>query len=78
MLDIIEFSAAVLLTLEVTLTRGVSLLQVSHGRPCTADICGVNAECYVRYHRVLCSCPTNTRGDPYTRCDPIQTTGKSG
>lgn len=40
--------------------------------PC-AGTCGVNAECTVRNHVPVCSCPPRYRGDPFsycTRADP--------
>ncbi|XP_055307559.1 protein jagged-1-like isoform X2 [Sitodiplosis mosellana] len=35
--------------------------------PC-AGTCGVNADCTVRNHVPVCSCPSRFRGDPFTYC----------
>ncbi|XP_031625930.1 neurogenic locus notch homolog protein 1 isoform X2 [Contarinia nasturtii] len=35
--------------------------------PCSGT-CGVNAECSVRNHVPVCSCPNKYRGDPFTYC----------
>ncbi|KAK4014726.1 neurogenic locus notch homolog protein 1 [Daphnia magna] len=36
--------------------------------PCGS--CGTYADCNVRNHRAICSCPANFLGDPYSRCYP--------
>ncbi|KAE8746353.1 hypothetical protein FOCC_FOCC007025 [Frankliniella occidentalis] len=35
---------------------------------CTSGTCGDNANCEVRNHRAVCSCPAGYLGDPYTSC----------
>ncbi|KAK3913971.1 Neurogenic locus notch-like protein 1 [Frankliniella fusca] len=35
---------------------------------CTAGTCGDNANCEVRNHRAVCSCPAGYLGDPYVSC----------
>lgn len=35
--------------------------------PCV-NTCGVNANCEVRNHVPVCSCPSKYRGDPFTHC----------
>lgn len=34
--------------------------------PC--DVCGVNADCRVRGHRAMCSCPKGYEGNPTVQC----------
>lgn len=41
--------------------------------PCTS-VCGQGADCTVRDHRPLCSCPAGHTGDPFTYCRPITDT----
>ncbi|CAL8079227.1 unnamed protein product [Orchesella dallaii] len=41
--------------------------------PC-ANACGTLANCEIRNHRAVCSCPKDYLGDPYTRCYPECTT----
>lgn len=36
--------------------------------PCGISICGVNAQCIVRYHTAVCSCPDGYIGDPLSLC----------
>lgn len=36
--------------------------------PCGS--CGTYADCNIRNHRAICSCPANFLGDPFTRCYP--------
>lgn len=35
--------------------------------PCSGQ-CGINADCTVRNHVPVCSCPRGYRGDPFTSC----------
>ena len=37
--------------------------------PCTISFCGLNAQCKVRNHQALCSCPTGMTGNPIERCN---------
>ncbi|CAG7819415.1 unnamed protein product [Allacma fusca] len=43
--------------------------------PC-ANACGVNANCEVRNHGAVCSCPRGFRGDPFTQCTSDPARGK--
>lgn len=35
--------------------------------PCSGN-CGIGASCEVVHHNPICSCPTDTTGDPFNRC----------
>ncbi|KAF0298054.1 Neurogenic locus notch 3 [Amphibalanus amphitrite] len=37
--------------------------------PCPGS-CGVGADCLVRNHNPICSCPSGYTGDPFTQCTP--------
>ena len=37
--------------------------------PCVG-VCGVGADCLVRNHNPICSCPQGYTGDPFTQCTP--------
>ena len=41
---------------------------ISAGDPCQPNPCGTNAECSVVGNRAVCTCRSNTFGDPYTNC----------
>lgn len=41
--------------------------------PCP-NLCGLNAECRVFTHTPMCLCPNRFTGDPFTLCNPIETT----
>lgn len=38
--------------------------------PCSAGVCGLNAECRVDNHTPICECPKNSTGDPFMECSP--------
>lgn len=38
--------------------------------PCTASVCGQNADCRVINHRPICACKEGYTGDPFTSCIP--------
>ena len=37
--------------------------------PCPGS-CGAGADCLVRNHNPICSCPSGYTGDPFTQCTP--------
>eukprot|EP00095_Tigriopus_kingsejongensis_P012598 maker-scaffold642_size120736-snap-gene-0.27 protein:Tk12598 transcript:maker-scaffold642_size120736-snap-gene-0.27-mRNA-1 annotation:"GH13743" len=37
--------------------------------PCE-NVCGINALCHTKNHKVICVCPSNMQGDPFDRCSP--------
>jgi len=43
--------------------------------PC-ANACGVNANCEVRNHGAICSCPRGFSGDPFSQCNAEPSRGK--
>jgi len=42
-------------------------IELQCGNPCT-DACGTGADCNVRNHRAICSCPKGFTGHPYESC----------
>ncbi|XP_043214270.1 neurogenic locus notch homolog protein 1-like isoform X1 [Amphibalanus amphitrite] len=44
-------------------------IQLQCTDPC-AGACGIGADCRVRDHTAICSCPTGYLGHPYDRCTP--------
>jgi len=38
--------------------------------PCAPNPCASNANCRVRNHSPICSCPPEHQGDPFVRCYP--------
>ena len=46
--------------------------------PCsTNNPCAPVATCTVQNHKAMCRCPVGMTGDPYRRCEPIETGCKS-
>lgn len=39
--------------------------------PCANNICGENANCFVRNHTPICKCPETYSGDPFVACTPV-------
>lgn len=39
--------------------------------PCP-NTCGLRAQCAVRNHNPICSCPVGMTGDPFTQCYPLR------
>ncbi|MPC53461.1 hypothetical protein E2C01_047354 [Portunus trituberculatus] len=40
---------------------------------CHPGLCGENAECSTKYHKVLCTCPPGTTGNPTLKCSAFVT-----